>query len=174
MADQGGGNFIPNSVAQVLELVNFSDLSQGDAIIWNWDFGDGATSGDQNPTHIYSKKGFYSVSLTTIDSIGCISVIERVIEVKDDFVIIIPNAFTPDGTKNQFFKPQFRGVASVEYYVFNTWGELIFHTTSGEDPGWDGTHLGQKAPNGNYVYRALFTTRSGEKIEKSGVFILIR
>ncbi|TDQ19607.1 gliding motility-associated-like protein [Algoriphagus boseongensis] len=173
-ADLGGGNFIPNGVAQILEPVNFNDLTLGKAIIWNWEFGDGAISSDRNPTHIYGKKGFYTVTLTTIDAIGCISVFERVIEVKDDYVIIIPNAFTPDGSKNLFFKPQFRGIATVEYYIFNTWGELVFHTTSGEDPGWDGTHLGQKAPNGNYVYRALFTTRSGEKIERSGVFILIR
>ena len=173
-ADLGGGIFLPNDVAQMLEPVNFTDLSTGDAIIWNWDFGDGNTSSSQNPTHIFTKKGLYTVSLTTIDSIGCISVIEKVIEVKDDYTIIIPNAFTPDGVKNQYFKPQFRGIATVEYFIFNTWGELLFHTTNAENPGWDGTINGQKAPGGNYVYRAVFTTRSNEKIERSGVFLLIR
>ncbi|MDE0561797.1 gliding motility-associated C-terminal domain-containing protein [Algoriphagus sp. NF] len=87
---------------------------------------------------------------------------------------MVPNAFTPDGTKNQYFKPQYRGIASMEFYVFNTWGELIFEANSLETMGWDGTLNGKKVPNGNYVYRAVFTTRSGEKEERSGVFVLIR
>ncbi|RIW18304.1 PKD domain-containing protein [Algoriphagus lacus] len=173
-ADLGGGNFIPNSEAQILEKVNFLDNSIGKVIIWNWNFGDGTSSSEENPTHIYTKKGTYTVTLTTIDEIGCIAVTEKLITVLDDYVIIIPNAFTPNGQKNQYFKPQFRGIASMEVYIFNTWGELIFESKSLETQGWDGTLNGKNAPNGNYVYRAVFQTRSGEKIEKSGVFILIR
>ncbi len=36
-----------------------------------WDFGDGATSTEQNPTHAYAQDGVYSVSLMTVDSSGC-------------------------------------------------------------------------------------------------------
>ena len=35
-----------------------------------WDFGDGTTSTDQNPTHIYSAGGIYSVSLTVTNDCG--------------------------------------------------------------------------------------------------------
>ncbi|OOG70551.1 PKD domain-containing protein [Algoriphagus sp. A40] len=173
-ADLGGGNFIANSEAQILEQVNFLDTSLGKVIIWNWDFGDGASSSEENPSHVYNKKGTYTVTLTTIDEIGCIAVTQKVITVLDDYVVIVPNAFTPDGLKNQYFKPQFRGIASMEFYVFNTWGELIFEANSLETLGWDGTLNGKNAPNGNFVYRVVFQTRSGEKLEKTGVFILIR
>ncbi|WP_439487428.1 putative Ig domain-containing protein, partial [Algoriphagus sp.] len=44
--------------------VGFEDLSVG-AESWNWDFGDGNTSTDQNPTHIYEQPGNYAVVLTT-------------------------------------------------------------------------------------------------------------
>ncbi len=46
--------------------VNFSDSSQGIVNItnWAWDFGDGATSSEQNPSHTYENTGNYSVSLT--------------------------------------------------------------------------------------------------------------
>ncbi|WP_297337902.1 PKD domain-containing protein, partial [Algoriphagus sp.] len=44
--------------------VDFEDLSTG-AESWNWDFGDGNTSDEQNPTHRYEKPGVYSVTLTT-------------------------------------------------------------------------------------------------------------
>jgi len=37
---------------------------------WHWDFGDGATSNEQNPTHAYSKAGTYTVTLTVTDSNG--------------------------------------------------------------------------------------------------------
>lgn len=173
-ADLGGGNFVRNSEAQILEEINFADFTLGNVVIWNWDFGDGTSSSDQNPTHIYQKKGAYTVSLTTIDRIGCVSETQQFITVLDDYVIIIPNAFTPDGVKNLYFKPQFRGVAKMEFYIFNTWGELVFHSSGLETLGWDGTLNGQKVPNGNYVYRATFETRSGEQLEKSGVFLLIR
>ena len=38
---------------------------------WKWDFGDGATSAQQNPVHIYSQPGYYTVSLTVTNSQGC-------------------------------------------------------------------------------------------------------
>ena len=44
--------------------VTFFDLSEGNATSWNWDFGDGNTSLEKNPTHIYSKTGDFNVTLT--------------------------------------------------------------------------------------------------------------
>ena len=50
--------------------VTFTDLSTlgaSDIIEWDWDFGDGNTSSDQNPIHIYQNEGFFTVSLTVTD-----------------------------------------------------------------------------------------------------------
>jgi len=44
--------------------VNFTDLSTGSIDSWNWDFGDGSTSTQQNPSHTYDTDGTYTVSLT--------------------------------------------------------------------------------------------------------------
>jgi PKD repeat protein len=44
-------------------LVAFKDLSQGDINLWKWDFGDGATSPEQNPMHTYTKPGEFVVTL---------------------------------------------------------------------------------------------------------------
>ncbi|MFN3998558.1 PKD domain-containing protein, partial [Algoriphagus sp.] len=169
-----GQDSIVNSDVQVLEDIEFEDTSQGDVIIWNWDFGDGNTSSLQNPVHQYAAAGRYTVTLTTIDRFGCQSQYQRIIVALDDYLIIIPNAFTPTSLKNTFFYPKYRGIVSLEFYVFNTWGELIFHSKSLEGPGWNGTLNGVEVMNGNYVYRADFVTNSGEKISKAGVFILIR
>lgn len=165
---------ILNGEVQILEDVRFEDLTEGNTILWNWDFGDGSTSNDQNPTHQFQEKGTYTVNLSTIDDKGCQSEYQIVINVSNNFRVMVPNAFTPDGSKNQMFKPYFRGIASMEFYIFNTWGELIYESKSIEDAGWDGTLNGTPTPNGNYVYRLSLITRSGEKVDKSGVFVLIR
>jgi S-layer protein (TIGR01567 family) len=48
--------------------VSFTDLSQN-VTSWSWDFGDGVTSTEQNPTHVYSEAGTYTIKLTAINSI---------------------------------------------------------------------------------------------------------
>lgn len=52
----------------------FTDNSlpgSGSITSWNWDFGDGNTSTQQNPSHTYSNAGNYNVSLTVTNSNGC-------------------------------------------------------------------------------------------------------
>lgn len=44
-------------------VVTFSDQSKGDITGWKWDFGDGQTSAEPNPVHIYAKPGMYVVIL---------------------------------------------------------------------------------------------------------------
>lgn len=43
--------------------VRFTDTSTGGPTSWKWNFGDGATSTAQNPSHTYSTAGTYSVTL---------------------------------------------------------------------------------------------------------------
>ena len=43
--------------------VNFTDFSIDSVDTWNWDFGDGNSSTNQHPQHIYSNPGLYTVSL---------------------------------------------------------------------------------------------------------------
>ena len=51
-------------------IVEFSDTSTGDNLTYIWDFGDGQTSSEQNPTHEYSSAGDFTVSLTTTNNYG--------------------------------------------------------------------------------------------------------
>jgi len=47
--------------------VNFTDQSSGEITSWNWDFGDGQSSTERNPAHVYIAPGRYSVSLAVTD-----------------------------------------------------------------------------------------------------------
>ncbi|NOX46053.1 MAG: PKD domain-containing protein [Chlorobi bacterium] len=58
---------------QFCDSLEFTDASSSSAGIefWNWEFGDGNTSTDQNPTHTYTVPGDYTISLSITDSLGC-------------------------------------------------------------------------------------------------------
>lgn len=76
--DPGADNQLPkaefevdNTNPLIEETVTFSDKSvDGDGEIqsWLWNFGDNSTSSEQNPSHSYTAKGTYTVSLTVVDN----------------------------------------------------------------------------------------------------------
>ncbi|MBI9035812.1 MAG: PKD domain-containing protein, partial [Bacteroidales bacterium] len=46
-----------------MNTIQFTDISYGDIVSWNWAFGDGSESMDQNPVHEYAEGGEYEVCL---------------------------------------------------------------------------------------------------------------
>ncbi len=70
VADPGGpyNGYVNQSVT--FDASNSYDPDSGDTISYNWDFGDGSTSEEIFPTHIYSIGGDYTVKLTVIDNHG--------------------------------------------------------------------------------------------------------
>jgi len=79
-------NYSPSYIEEGQEIY-FTDESYsfGENIIsWSWDFGDGATSNEQNPSHSYSQEGTYCVSLTVTDNNGNSSGIMRFIVVSEN------------------------------------------------------------------------------------------
>ncbi|MBN2793031.1 MAG: carboxypeptidase regulatory-like domain-containing protein [Desulfuromonadales bacterium] len=51
--------------------VAFTEQAKGNVVAWNWDFGDGSTSAERNPSHAYTAGGRYEVSLEVRDHYGC-------------------------------------------------------------------------------------------------------
>lgn len=50
----------------------FEDWSSNDVVAWQWDFGDGTSSSEQNPIHTY-EDGMYTACLTVVTADGCVS-----------------------------------------------------------------------------------------------------
>ncbi len=50
--------------------VSFTDKSTNSPTSWAWDFGDGSTSSQQNPSHTYQNAGKYAVKLTATNQYG--------------------------------------------------------------------------------------------------------
>ena len=76
-SDGGGGENEPPTASFTADVddldVTFTDGSSdsdGSVVSWSWDFGDGNTSADQNPTYTYAAYGTYTVSLVVTDDQG--------------------------------------------------------------------------------------------------------
>ena len=64
-------DFMTNVTSGAIPLaVQFTDTSEGIPTIWEWDFGDGETSDEQNPTHTYTEPGTYTATLTVTNIAG--------------------------------------------------------------------------------------------------------
>lgn len=64
--------------------VTFTDTStdlEGALVAWNWAFGDGSYSTDQNPVHAYAAEGTYSVTLVVRDAAGLTAHVTTSVEV---------------------------------------------------------------------------------------------
>ncbi len=79
--------------------VDFTSLATN-ATIWNWNFGDGNTSTQTNPSHTYASGGTYNVTLEVDNANGCgpvstTKVVDVIVSVFDntntDFVNVYPN-----------------------------------------------------------------------------------
>lgn len=142
---------------------------------YDWTFGDGGTSTEVNPVHMYADSGKYPVTLYVENQYGCKDTTMRVVVIDPVVAVYIPNAFTPDkdGRNETFF---LKGYGIVEegfqFMIFNRWGEMIYYTEKFQP--WDGTVNGEPAPQGVYVYRFIFKDILDRTHDKIGSVTLIR
>jgi len=158
------------------EEILFESEIAPEIIAWEWEFGDGSKSTDKDPIHIFDKAGEFEVKLTGYDLFGCSTVeANRVLVTSPTEMIVIPNAFSPNGDGlNDTFKPKLRGISSFQLEIFNTWGEKLYSTDSPDSNGWDGTYKGQLAPAGNFLYQITYITLDGQSVNRTGGITLIR
>ncbi|MFM1857747.1 MAG: hypothetical protein RLZ05_807 [Bacteroidota bacterium] len=87
--------------------------------------------------------------------------------------IFVPNAFTPNGDgKNDVVKVYGNYIATIDFRIFNQWGQLIFQSTD-LATGWDGKHKGVLQPVGVYAYTLKVTRQDGTEVSKKGAINLI-
>jgi PKD repeat protein len=83
--------------------VRFTDRSLvQEPFAWSWDFGDGTTSTEQNPTHTYGPYGIYDVTLTVTGTAGSRSVTRRAY-VGVGWVGLRGEYFSQNGQPRQYF-----------------------------------------------------------------------
>ena len=158
----------------VMSFAEFYDLSTN-ASYWEWDFGEGSSSLDQNPIQYYYVDGFYTISLTVTSPEGCKATI-----VKEHYIdvigpdIYVPTLFTPnnDGVNDVLFV-RGENIMDFEFRVYNQLGIMLFQTTN-QDMGWKGSVNGKDEPAGNYVWTVVGKNRRDKTIKLQGVVTIAR
>jgi len=154
----------------------FTNTSSGDYISVTWDFGDGSSpvSGD-SVLYTYSHSGLYTVTQTVEYSYGCIEVSTEEIEISDGYDIVLPTAFSPNGDgMNDTIRPVYSCLNSIEMFIYDTFGSLIYYENNVDLTGWNGILKGKEAENGNYLLVVKGVSIYQEEINRQGVFALLR
>jgi gliding motility-associated-like protein len=136
-----------------ITLINNSTFS----LNYEWNFGDGNSSTDPNPTHVYAFGSSTNITLialnnqcsdTTVTPFGPGSL--------SNYFNNVPNIFTPnnDGINDCFnlgANTKFEDCTSWE--IYNRWGTKIF-TSSSSQTCWNGKkdNSGEDQPAGTYFY----------------------
>ncbi|HRD52718.1 MAG TPA: PKD domain-containing protein [Flavobacteriales bacterium] len=124
---------------------------------YHWDFGDGNSSKLQVPTHVYKKKGDYTVSLTVTNAIGCTDRTERMVRIKEDYNLLAAPAFSPngDGVEESFIPDALKSLDRRfrMTIVDPATGALVYETNDVKRP-WNGrlNGVGNPCPTGDYVW----------------------
>ena len=171
---------LPHAKAQFLNLTHLGS-------VYEWTFGDGATSTEENPEHAYQDPGYYDVTLYARSEHGC-----EATRTKKDYVYVsgagyleFPNAFSPsisgtsggyyqsEGERNQIFHPyNTTGIKEYKLMIFNRSGEQIFES---QDLylGWDGYYNNMLCPDGVYTWRAVGAFYDGSLFDLKGNVTLL-
>ena len=117
---------------EVFSPIFFTAVAPG-ANSWNWDFGDGTITTQQNPIHVYSSPGLYTVTLTVTNSSGCVASTTLLLNIifvnnpeieSNEMPLLFPN---PAYSLIYIQIPQkWNNKLSVE--IFDVLGQVVFKT----------------------------------------------
>lgn len=136
-----------------------------------WNFGDGVTSTDVNPSHLFPSIDSFTVVLIAYSTYGCADSADTTIYIIKKS-LYVPNAFAPDFNAGsnlvQVWKPAGIGLLDYHAQIFNKWGELLWESTlltADRQPaeGWDGTYQNELAQQDVYVWKIDATFIDGTR-----------
>jgi gliding motility-associated-like protein len=127
---------------------------------------------DINLSRMNLLAGMYSVAVTDMN--GCAASADIVVDVTGtEGCLEIPTIITPngDGYNNTWIIKNIDLFPTAEVFVYNRWGELVFHTKNLLANDWDGTKDGKQLPTDSYHYVLHLNNGSAPR---SGVISIIR
>ena len=170
-------NFAWEQSNNLIPTISFINLTE-DADKFAWDIKGVKTSTDTQIDYTFRKKGTYIVELSAGNEFGCTNTVQKPIEVKSDYNLLAPTAFTPNGdNKNDYFIPEALRIMDVDFtmVVFDKSGKVMYQTTEVNMP-WDGTNATDNsiAEDGAYVWKVQFKNSNGELEMYEGQVIITR
>ncbi|MCF8428083.1 MAG: gliding motility-associated C-terminal domain-containing protein, partial [Bacteroidia bacterium] len=137
--------------------------------------------------------GNICVKLTAISEHGCYDSTINCVKIEPDITVFVPNVFYPPtegkgGSQvdfayggNKTFKVSATGFETIEIFVFNRWGQMVYKTamtskTWDQNEGWNGKEFntGKDCQQDSYIYQVNATSFNGKKYTYSGSLTLLR
>lgn len=171
----------PTETTESNPLIKFYDHSSG-AVSWGWDFGDdsSSTAATKDAQHAYRRPGTYTIWLYVVNKYGCRDSIAKQIIVNPEWTFYVPNAFTPGASKgiNDGFIGKGTNIKEYEMWIFDRWGNSIYHCNSMDEP-WNGSvdngMNGQKtAQEDVYVWKIKIKDCFDQPHHYIGIVTLVR
>ncbi|HAH35805.1 MAG TPA: hypothetical protein DCL81_04500, partial [Algoriphagus sp.] len=134
-------------------------LNPGNFASYEWYYGEQLVS--TSPTYKPNLIGNYSLTVTSLE--GCSYSTSFTTEEECELRVSFPTALTPSNPDKQFLIYTNYLIDELDVWIFNQWGELIFHCENknliSEESTcpWDGTYQGRKIPNGAYTIRINYS-----------------
>ena len=126
------------------------------------------------PTAQPAQTTLYTVQVS--DDFGCVAEASALVSIIVNNVIVVPNAFSPNGDgNNDVFRLQGTNVKTITLYVYNRWGNNIYTATGDlNSVSWDGSYDNAAVEIGVYVFQADITYQDGKTEMLKGNITVVR
>lgn len=167
----------PPSALVTNPVISFNNLSIGGDSC-KWAFADlGMSDSCSPPPFSFVDTGSFVVSLVALNTYGCPDTAYRTVVIEPDYVLYVPNSFTPDADDlNDTFIGKGSFIMDYEMVIYDRWGEVVYQTNDINLP-WNGGYKGSTtklAPAGIYVYSMKIRTTNKKNHSYKGKVMLMR
>lgn len=145
-------SYSKDSCSSVVEFTSTNYRAQ----TYLWDFGDGETSTEKDPEHLYKDKGDFNIRFIINPFTACADTVESNVFMPRGELSKpeIYNIITPNGDNlNEVF--HIENLSQCHFYeleIYNRWGQIIYEN-KGNKMYWDGTTMkGKPVAEGVYFY----------------------
>mgnify|MGYP003648751798 CR=1 FL=1 len=161
----------------IIPTIKFINLTK-EANLFAWKVQDKMCSDKNQFEHTFRTQGIYNVELLAEANNGCQNKISKQINIEDDYNLLAPTAFSPNGDNiNDFFIPKALKILDQEFTmtIYNQAGKLIFQTSNINQP-WDGRVAidNNEAPQGAYVWLVKIMNANDQLEQYTGQVILTK
>lgn len=144
--------FNPVCLNQSNTFTDVSTVSSGSISQWTWDFGDAQASTTQNPNHLYTAEGIYTVGLVVTTNQGCTDSVSHNITVYDKPLAGFTVSEECQGVANVFTDGSTIGNGTINQWIYS-FGD------SNTDNQQNTSHLYNSS--GTYTSNLIVTTTNG-------------
>lgn len=155
-------------------LVEPATLRPNDLAI-RWEFGDGFTSNEITPKHIYERSGAFKVNLNITTKEGCKGSTTVDVRIPERDYLQVPNVITPNGDGiNDYLVINGSGLNNFSIHIYDQWGRQVWSSQNINDQ-WNGkTANGSDLITGTYFYIVQAETLRNQKIRRTGSVTVLK